>query len=312
MIVRRGTNYVSYESDGLIKKAWLYDLKPIEEEFTESIISEAVPYIVVDKNKKVLYRGSKDNAFKYQEKEYSTNPNLKIYVDRKAIVGDTVKFKFGQYPVHNPRLKGTGYDFRDQKPKSYNLSSSADSEIKEDTDTLRFRDLLPKKVKHALYRMSHADKYKGALNMYHRLKKDKDVKARGLSDKKIKQIAADSFKLDYKEFDKILDRKTRYENVLETFEKEMGSTDEFFELNNVGVKTIEDSYEIGADFAKHTMEMTPYQPILSFKLANKVIERNDIDLFADEDEIIDKYKKRYGDRWEDELQKAVLRMKKEL
>ena len=71
-------------------------------------------------------------------------------------------------------------------------------------------------------------------------------------------------------------------------------------------------HEIGADYAQHTMKMTPYQPILSFKLANKVIERNDIDLFADEDEIIDKYKKRYGDSWKDELQKAVLRMKKEL
>jgi DNA-binding ferritin-like protein (Dps family) len=58
--------------------------------------------------------------------------------------------------------------------------------------------------------------------------------------------------------------------------------------------------------------MTPGQPVLSFKLANKVIERNDIDLFADEDEIIDKYKKRYGDGWKEELQKEVLRMKKEL
>jgi len=211
MIVRRGTNYVSYESDGLVKKAWLYDLKAIEEDIA-----------------------------------------------------------------------------------------------------LRFRDLLPKKVKHALYRMSHADKYKGALKMYHDLKKDKDVKARGLSDNKIKGIAADAFKLSHKEFDKILDRKTRYENVLETFEKEMGSTDEFFELNQVKVKTIEDSYEIGADYARHTMEITPYQPILSFKLANKVIEQEDIELFSNEDEIIDKYKKRYGDRWKDELQKAVLRMKKEL
>ena len=60
------------------------------------------------------------------------------------------------------------------------------------------------------------------------------------------------------------------------------------------------------------MRMTPYQPVLSFKLANKVIERNDIDLFADEDEIIDKYKKRYGDSWKDELEKAIQRMKKEL
>ena len=84
------------------------------------------------------------------------------------------------------------------------------------------------------------------------------------------------------------------------------------ELNQVRVKTIEDSYEIGADYAKHTMEMTPHQPILSFKLANKVIERNDIDFFANEDEIIDKYKKRYGDSWKDELEKAIQRMKKEL
>ena len=92
----------------------------------------------------------------------------------------------------------------------------------------------------------------------------------------------------------------------------MGNTDEFFELNNVGVKTVGESHLIGADYAQHTMEMTPHQPILSFKLANKVIERKDIELFANEDKIIDKYKKRYGDRWEDELDKAVMRMKKEL
>jgi len=214
MIVRRGTNYVSYESDGLIKKAWLYDLKPIEE-----------------------------------------------------------------------------------------------------MTAMRLVDLLPKKAKHALYRMSHADKYKKALKMYHDLKKDKDVKARGLSDNTIKGIAADYFHLNHREFAKILDRKTRYEdtNVLDSLEKEMGDTDEFFELNQVGVKTIQDSFEIGTDeYRTHCQDMTPGQPVLSFKLANKVIERNDIDLFANEDEIIDKYKKRYGDGWKDELQKAVLRMKKEL
>ena len=31
VIVRRGSNYVSYETEGLIKKAWLYDLKSLEE-----------------------------------------------------------------------------------------------------------------------------------------------------------------------------------------------------------------------------------------------------------------------------------------
>ena len=32
MVVRRGSNYVSYEDDGLIKKAWLYDLQTLDEE----------------------------------------------------------------------------------------------------------------------------------------------------------------------------------------------------------------------------------------------------------------------------------------
>ena len=214
-IVRRGTNYVSFESDGLVKKAWLYDIQPLDE----------------------------DSA-----------------------------------------------------------------------DLLRFRDLLPKKLKHALYRMSKGDKYKGALNMYHRLKKDKDVKARGLSDSKIRPSLLTHTKLDIESLIKCLDKKTRYEepSVLETLENEMGNTDEFFELNQVGVKTVE-SFDYPSDeFTKHAQTMTPGQPIISFKLANKVIEKKDIELFANEDKIIDKYKKRYGDRWEDELEKAVIRMKKEL
>ena len=209
-IVRRGTNYVSYENDGLVKKAWLYDIQPLDE----------------------------------------------------------------------------------------------------DSAMLRFRDLLPKKMKHALYRMSHAEKYKKALAMYRDLKKDKDVIKRGLSDKKIREIAATTYRLSSKEFEAVFNRKTRYEdNLLDSLEKEMGSSDdEYFDLNQVSVE----AYEIGQDYAQHTMAMTPHQPVLSFKLANKVIERKDIDNFANEDKIIDKYKKRYGDRWEDELEKAVIRMKKEL
>jgi cation transport regulator ChaB len=75
---------------------------------------------------------------------------------------------------------------------------------------MRIVDLLPKKVKHALYRLAHKDKYKAALNMYHELKKDKDVKSRGLKDFEMQDIAADAFKLNHKEFRKILNRRTRY------------------------------------------------------------------------------------------------------
>jgi hypothetical protein len=88
-------------------------------------------------------------------------------------------------------------------------------------------------------------------------------------------------------------------NMLDELEKEMKDLDEY--------------YEIGTDeYAKHTMAMTPGQPIQNFRQHSKTIEENDIDKFANEDETIDKYKKRYGERWKDELEKAVLRMKKEL
>ena len=88
------------------------------------------------------------------------------------------------------------------------------------------------------------------------------------------------------------------ESLLDTLEKEM-QTNEY--------------YEVGTDeYSKHTMAMTPGQPIQNFRQHSKTIEENDIEKFANEDETIDKYNKRYGERWKDELETAVLRMKKEL
>jgi len=312
-IVRRGTNYVSFESDGLIKKAWLYDIQEVAEEPRiprkkgQPAGSDKHSDLYTDENPKGTIQGLgfKDvetarasvSKIKNSDKTHAHKIQAAVAMEQRAKeMGKSAEAK----------IYRTYIDMMKEKTKEMQKEDGADS--------LRFRDLLPKKLKHALYRMTKGDKYKGALNMYHRLKKDKDVKSRGLSDNKIRQIAADSYKLGYREFDMVLDKKTRYEepSVLEALEKEMGATDEFFELNQVGVKTVE-SYEIGTDeYRTHTQLMTPGQPILSFKMANKVIEKKDIELFANEDKIIDKYKKRYGDRWEDELEKAVSRMKKEL
>jgi len=80
----------------------------------------------------------------------------------------------------------------------------------EETTAMRLVDLLPKKVKHALYRLLHKDKYKSALNMYHELMKSKDPHHVKMSkDQKIK-VAADWANLDTKEFRKVMDRITRY------------------------------------------------------------------------------------------------------
>ena len=88
------------------------------------------------------------------------------------------------------------------------------------------------------------------------------------------------------------------ESLIDTLEKEI---------------SVDESYEIGTDaYVQHTMSMTPGQPIQNFRQHTKAINERDIELFANEDETIDKYKKRYGERWKTELEKAVLRMKKEL
>ena len=81
----------------------------------------------------------------------------------------------------------------------------------DEASALKFYNLLPKKVRHAINRFAHQDKYKAALAMYRELKKNKDIKQRNLPDNQIKGIAADFFKLNRREFEKILNRKTRYE-----------------------------------------------------------------------------------------------------
>ena len=86
----------------------------------------------------------------------------------------------------------------------------------------------------------------------------------------------------------------------------------------IRMKFEKESYEIGADYANHTKEMTPGEkpdtkPIDAKQRGSEtVVTKEDIEKWQTTDETIDKYKKRYGERWKDELEKAVLRMKKEL
>jgi hypothetical protein len=228
-IVRRGTNYVSYESDGLVKKAWLYDIQMSEE-----------PRIPRKK-------GQPAGSDKHSD----------LYTDE------------------NPKgtIKGLGF-------KDVETARASVNKIKNSGKT-------------------HAHKIQAAVAMEQRAKEmGKSAEA------KIYRTYIDKMKEKTKAMQK--------ESLLGKLENELGSADEYFDLNQISVKTANEAYEIGQDYAQHTMAMTPGQPVLSFKLANKVIERKDIDNFANEDKIIDKYKKRYGDRWEDELEKAVIRMKKEL
>ena len=98
--------------------------------------------------------------------------------------------------------------------------------VKEDTQ-MRLVDLLPKKVKRMIYRVAHQDKYKGALLMMKALRKDPDVISRGLSKQKIQAIAADHFGLNHREFARVLDRKTRYEEKTPHKDDDSGWVEEY-------------------------------------------------------------------------------------
>tara|TARA_B110001454_G_scaffold177444_1_gene169930 strand:+ start:776 stop:2974 length:2199 start_codon:yes stop_codon:yes gene_type:complete len=82
-----------------------------------------------------------------------------------------------------------------------------------EAQALKFFNLLPKKVRHTIKRYKHKDKYKGALLMIKHLRKDPDVISRGLTQARIQGIAADHFGLNPREFAKILNRQTRYEEA---------------------------------------------------------------------------------------------------
>ena len=216
MVVRRGSNYVSYETDGLIKKAWLYDLQPLDE-------APRIP------RKKGQPAGSKKHS--------------DLYTDE------------------NPKGTIQGLGFKDVETARASVSKIKNSGKK------------------------HAHKIQAAIAMEQRAKEMGKTREAAVYRRYIEQM-----KKKTKEMNK--------ESLIDTLEKEM-STNEY--------------YEIGTDsYVRHTMKMTPGQPIQNFRKYTEIIKSEDIEKFKNEEETIDKYKKRYKEKWKEELDKAVERMKKEL
>ena len=216
MVVRRGSNYISYEDDGLIKKAWLYDLQPLDE-------APRIP----------RKKGQPAGSDKHSD----------LYTDE------------------NPKgtIKGLGF-------KDVETARASVSKIKNSGKT-------------------HAHKIQAAVAMEQRAKEMGKSSEAAIYRKYINQM-----KEKTKEMNK--------ESLIDTLGKEM---------------KINEYYLLGTDHsARHTMSMTPGQPIQNFRKYSETIKMADIEKFRNEDEIIDKYKKRYKERYKEELEKAVERMKKEL
>ena len=78
---------------------------------------------------------------------------------------------------------------------------------------------------------------------------------------------------------------------------------------------VAESYEIGADYANHTKEVTPGEKPDAKPVDAKDrgkpddnVKKEDIEKWAFSDETIDKYKKRYAEEWRKKLDEVVQRM----
>ena len=219
MVVRRGSNYVSYEDDGLVKKAWLYDLQTLDEE----------PRIPRKK-------GQPAGSDKHSD----------LYTDE------------------NPKGTIHGLGFKDVAKARSSVSKIKASGKK------------------------HAHKIQAAIAMEQRAKEMGKTREAAVFRRYIEQM-----KKKTKEM-----QKSKKESFLDSLEKAF---------------PIDEYNEIGTDeYAQHTMKMTPGQPIQNFRKYSETIKLADIEKFRNEEETIDKYKKRYKERYKEELEKAVQRMKEEL
>ena len=219
MIVRRGSNYVSYEDDGLIKKAWLYDLQPLDE-------APRIP----------RKKGQPAGSDKHSD----------LYTDE------------------NPKGTIHGLGFKDVAKARASVAKIKASGKK------------------------HAHKIQAAIAMEQRAREMGKTAEAAVFRRYIEQM-----KKKTKEM-----QKSKKESFLDKLEKAF---------------PIDEYNEIGTDeYAQHTMKMTPGQPIQNFRKYTEIIKSEDIEKFAIEAETIDKYKKRFKERWKEELDKAVQRMKKEL
>ena len=278
MVVRRGSNYVSYENEGLVKKAWLYDIQMSEEpriprKKGQPAGSDKHSDLYTDENPKGTIKGL---GFKDPE-------TARASVSKIKSSGKTHAHKIQAAVAMEQRAKEMGksaeaaiyrkfIDKMKEKTKEMNKESLLDTlenEISEEgIDTI---------IRHLRRFTIDKKKIRSGIQQF------KDMVSKGIEKQKA-----------------LLD----VSSLIGVPPRELRDS-----LTSAGLFEV---YEIGQDYANHTMQMTPGQPIQNFRQHTKKIEEKDIELFAVEDETIDKYKKRYGESWKEELDKAVLRMKKEL
>ena len=278
MIVRRGSNYVSYETEeGLIKKAWLYDLQEgprIPRKKGQPAGSDKHSDLYTDENPKGTIKGLgfKDvetakasvSKIKNSGKTHAHKIQAAIAMEQRA----KVMGKKSEAAVYRKFIDQMKEKTKQMKKESL-LDTLEEEMSNESIDTI---------IRHLRRFTIDRKKIKSGIEQF------KDMVSKGIE----KQKAL----LDVSSFIGVPARELRDS------------------LTSAGLF---EYYLIGTDYsAYHTMKMTPGQPIQNFRKVTDKITKKDIEKFKNEDETIDKYKKRFKENWKIELDKAVEKMREQL
>ena len=319
MIVRRGSNYVSYESDGLIKKAWLYDIKSLEEEPRiprkkgQPAGSDKHSDLYTDENPKGTIQGLgfKDvatakasiNKIKNSGKTHAHKIQAAVAMEQRAKeMGKTAEAAVYRKYIDEMKKKTKKMQKESVSQREVNdLEKFADRILKKyDVDiefTKHFVDRMNDPRNNPTIKVSELQKFfkKIQRNKATNIINNPDIEA-VLKDMSTNLNLPVIIKKKGNEFEvtnKTIMRKPNFSTTSKVFKYE--------------------SYEIGTDdYVQHTMKMTPGQPIQNFRKITDKITDKDLQKFQNEGEIIDKYKKRFKENWKVELDKAIKRMKEEL
>ena len=283
MIIRRGSNYVSYESEGLIKKAWLYDIQTLDE-------APRIP----------RKKGQPAGSDKHSD----------LYTDE------------------NPKGTIQGLGFKDVETARASVSKIKNSG-KTHAHKIQAAVAMEQRAKE-MGKSAEAKIYRTYIDQMK--KKTKEMqKEDSIIDELVKEFSLPSGRFTDYIRSKTVDRKAVQTGIslfkqkmksASVFKDKAGLAADIAQKVGVGFREFQDVltamglleyYEIGTDqSAHHTMSMTPGQPIQNFRRYTMKIDEKDIEKFANEGDTIDKYKKRYGESWKEELDKTLVKMRNQL
>ena len=333
IIKRRGTNYIVLEdNNNNLHKAWIWDCVPVsadrEVQLREHNLDVDYGFEAVSEIKENYISQSKVNDLEKFADRILDKYNVDIeftrhFVDRLNDTRNDPNIKIAELQKFFKKIE------RNQARNIRKLPNYADAVLKDMETHLNLPIKIIRKgdeievINKTIMRKRNFHVGSSKEIKYEDLDaqpQDRDVKKKdGTQPKKYykdlskdtKDKRADFFKKnkDNKEAPGDKDAKTKPSIHTQKYKKMFGEL-----KKEIRMKFEKESYEIGADYANHTKEMTPGEkpntkPIDAKQRGSEtVVTKEDIEKWQTTDETIDKYKKRYSEEWKSKLDEVVKRM----